>query len=409
MAKENKSLPIYSWEVLHLSSGHEGGAGLAARRLNSALLESNVKSKFLALAQPNFKPGQNEIAFSRAITKKLISGLLTIVNNKLSEKVFFSLFSVNVLSTKKIIKLRNSKTQIIHIHNWYNLISIRQISKLISAGFIIVFTMHDQRIYTGGCHYTFSCKNFKSDCVNCPLIPKGLTSIPLKIQKKLEKIIQNPEAKIYFIAPSEWMRKEAFDSKILHSKPIQFIPNSLGNFPRTKISKAWLSEVPTKIVIGVGSMDSSSSIKGGDIVLDLEKLIIIRKLNYKIIFLNNKLIQENPISNFWETINFLLVPSRADNSPNVIHEAKIHGIPVIATLVGGISELLDPDYDLGIPVDFLNAETILTLLDQYSKVRSNYSMASMISNHNMYIRNAVKMHIDLYENLALKYQNSYID
>ena len=39
------------------------------------------------------------------------------------------------------------------------------------------------------------------------------------------------------------------------------------------------------------------------------------------------------------------MPSRGDNSPNVIHEAKQFGLPIIATDVGGNNELVKNDYN----------------------------------------------------------------
>ena len=34
----------------------------------------------------------------------------------------------------------------------------------------IVITLHDQRLLTGGCHYTTTCQGFMSDCSNCPKV-----------------------------------------------------------------------------------------------------------------------------------------------------------------------------------------------------------------------------------------------
>ena len=48
--------------------------------------------------------------------------------------------------------------------------------------------------------------------------------------------------------------------------------------------------------------------------------------------------EENPYS----LMDILVVPSRQDNSPNVIGEALMNGVPVIGSNVGGIPELLHP-------------------------------------------------------------------
>jgi len=98
-------------------------------------------------------------------------------------------------------------------------------------------------------------------------------------------------------------------------------------------------------------------------------------------------------------IDVLLVPSRADNSPNVIHEAKHFGIPVIATAVGGITELLDPNFDELIPIDQLSAPVILGLLNNWHI--KNRKLNSTRTQHRFatYTSNSVNDHIDLYKSL----------
>ena len=85
-----------SWKVIHLSTGHEGGAGLAARRLNSALNAQGIQSKFGALENPKYVLGPNEFTISRKFRQRLVSGLLTRMQRLLSNKVLFSLISLNV-------------------------------------------------------------------------------------------------------------------------------------------------------------------------------------------------------------------------------------------------------------------------------------------------------------------------
>ena len=46
----------HDYTVIHLSTGHLGGAGLAARRLNSQLNAAGVDSRFYALGRSDFKP-----------------------------------------------------------------------------------------------------------------------------------------------------------------------------------------------------------------------------------------------------------------------------------------------------------------------------------------------------------------
>ena len=67
-------MPKTSWQVIHLSTGHAGGAGLAARRLNEALNESVITSKFMALAHRDYRPAENEFEIYRSLLRRVVSG-----------------------------------------------------------------------------------------------------------------------------------------------------------------------------------------------------------------------------------------------------------------------------------------------------------------------------------------------
>jgi glycosyltransferase involved in cell wall biosynthesis len=90
------------------------------------------------------------------------------------------------------------------------------------------------------------------------------------------------------------------------------------------------------------------------------------------------------------------VLSRADNSPNVIHEAKILGIPVIATSVGGITELLNKNYDFLINPEDAVEDTLrvirnissMQMTDSSSRIEQDYSSLSKLNESN---------HLELYK------------
>jgi glycosyltransferase involved in cell wall biosynthesis len=106
------------------------------------------------------------------------------------------------------------------------------------------------------------------------------------------------------------------------------------------------------------------------------------------------------INAFWGAIDFLCVPSNADNSPNVIHEAKLLGIPVLATRVGGIPELLNSDFD--IVLDSPDVE-IGTLFNEMKKsilrLENPKNRALSISAFLRLVETASDRHIDLYKDV----------
>jgi glycosyltransferase involved in cell wall biosynthesis len=374
--------------IVHLSTGHLGGAGLAARRLSNGLHDAGVDSTFLALENPTFIPGKHESQISRGIGQRIQAGASTLVSGRCTDKSLVTPLSTNVIDRNLLQKLSANKRTIFHVHNWFNLFSQRNLTEL-SREFNFVLTLHDQRIFTGACHYSLGCEKFKSECNKCPQLPILFDSFPVRSNQN--KTFSNLD----FITPSKWLLKLANSSKVLCDSKGEVIPNSFFGYEATVIKN---SSASTKIRIGFAAMDSNSWVKGGDLVSALMKkyagddkyefLTLTSFTNYK---------------DFWTSIDLLLVPSRADNSPNVIHEAKLWGIPVISSNVGGIPEVLHKDFDKCIPIETLSLEAIESVIDQVYKSSLNFDLRSEISaSHLKFLDSSINRHLKFYENMLRK-------
>ncbi|CAN2231283.1 glycosyltransferase [Candidatus Planktophila versatilis] len=392
-----------SYTVIHLSTGHLGGAGLAARRLNTALNHSGITSRFYALGKQDFVLQDNEYKIHRSIFIRIFSHIITKFQNRISSRIFFSLISLNALPKGFKKELKGINNPILHIHNWYNLINLREMRKFTKIGIPIVITLHDQRMMTGGCHYTFDCEGFTSSCSNCPGISLKLKKFPRIVLRRASMKLQGLNEGITFIAPSKWMRSQARKSNLLARFDTRFIPNVLvrQEIPIESIQSLKTVQLSGDfIVFGIASMDPTSFVKGGDIVSRLIQEANLRSLNYRFSFMNTFPQNSSSLEQFWHSIDYLLVFSRAENSPNVIHEAKYYGVPVIATKTGGITELLHPEFDLGIETSELMPLQILNKIEGFV-VRhiSNQKISSMYSQHNEYTDNSLGSHINLYGEL----------
>jgi glycosyltransferase involved in cell wall biosynthesis len=393
------------FEVIHLSTGHLGGAGLAARRLNEALNKSGVKSTFAALDHKDFIPLSNETTFPRNLSSKLLGRSYAFSQSRLSKKVFFSIFSHNSIDYRFFLKNPTPQTTILHIHNWFNLLNLRAISKLQKNGFKIVITLHDQRFMTGGCHYAFTCNKFESNCSKCPLLPKPLNMLTFFMLQYSKMIIGRFSQKISFVAPSNWILGEARKSRLLKNENIFFIPNTLGSVEQD-LHPSRLNNITTTsrkgLKLGIASMLSESYIKGGDITAEISKLLYSSNLGFEFVYLNDFAQNEIGKAQFWNSIDYLLVLSRAENSPNVIHEAKQHGVPVIASKVGGITELLNLDYDVGIDLDDLNTASVVSIISSVpNRKLSQEATREMQSEFHRYVGQSVTSHTELYKKMML--------
>ncbi len=386
-----------AWKVVHFSTGHEGGAGLAARRLNSVLNDQGVNSTFGALENPKYILGENEFSISRKFWQRLLSKLLIWLQRLVSNKVLFSLISLNVYKFQQIRKISDPENTILHFHNWYNLISQKELLRLNRKGYPVVLTLHDERFFTGGCHYAFDCQKFKTDCHACPELPSVINLLPSRNIRSALNFLEKSNSKLVFIAPSQWLKNEALSSLLLKNKRVIFIPNTLGipALPENSIKKS-SGDSQSVLKIGIASMDKSSYIKGGDITSEIEAEIAGRNLQIELIYFSQIKNQENSKRDFWDQIDYLLVASRAENSPNVIHEAKQFGIPIIASDIGGVSELLYQDYDIAIPRQDINSVKILEILTGLKSRKQSEAVNAMKESFSKYVGASIQSHKDLY-------------
>jgi len=164
------------------------------------------------------------------------------------------------------------------------------------------------------------------------------------------------------IAPSQWIFDEFSKSSVAKIFNVEVIPNVQGNLKFRNKRKPNLSVVR----LGYASKYSKSWIKGFDLLQSLIEESKRFGIKFEFIYMNDFEDSEFISSRFWSEIDFLLVPSRMDNSPNVIHEAKINGVPVIASDVGGIGELLSSETDILFDVKTFNPRNLLNKIVNYS-------------------------------------------
>jgi glycosyltransferase involved in cell wall biosynthesis len=183
-------------------------------------------------------------------------------------------------------------------------------------------------------------------------------------------------SQLLFLAPSSWIASEAKLSKVMSAANIVTINNIHEHFPYFSVN-SHSRRNKQNCTLGVASMDKNSWIKGGDVVQNVINFAHTKDYPISIKYLSDFTEKGGSAKKFWECIDFLLVPSRIDNSPNVIHEAKLMGIPVIATNVGGIPELLDPSFDFILDFNNQLTEEIILIALNYAN-NKKYAGGSII-------------------------------
>jgi glycosyltransferase involved in cell wall biosynthesis len=381
--------------VVQLSTGHVGGAGLAARRLHEQLLAEGIRSEFYCIQRENFTPNLYEYSINRSVWRKILSKIMILINQRLTSGAHFSVFSTNARSLGFFKTLSREKQSVLHFNNWQNLISQKNLLKLIKAGFPVVLTIHDERVTTGGCHYRLNCYENIKGCQKCPRAHKILHHKISKNRLLFSKINLAEYPNFRIISPSTWLRICSTASLAIGSQQIVNILNPLGpNWNPKQFNYSPKGKCLEKVKIGVATM-SDSFVKFGDLLDELKSNSEFQT-HYELLYLRDFNDGEGGLSVFWQEIDFLLALSRADNSPNSVLEARSLQIPVLTSKVGGIPELLGR-YDMALENEDHTVEVLLRKLAQMTTNIRNNQVSEEI-NRNTTVSGFVKVYSLALEN-----------
>lgn len=338
--------------ILQVATSNSGGAGIAATRLAHLLSKHGFQTKLIT----------RETIESRGFPKRnnwrnFLGKFLTFFQSKILAPGYDLVTPISV-GQKVVDVIKSYNPDVIHIHNWYNLLSLDEIVEL-GKTFPIVFTLHDERLMTGGCHITLSCEKFKSGCKECPAVEFGKRIIARSFNDSRNAF---PKVqRLGIIAPSNWLIDSAMHAPVLGTVTnFRVIPNVISTDSQALQIPEVRSQRESLDLLFVAS-DLSAKVKGLDIAVQAVNLFSLApntdlKINFKVVGANlpkdlvlapsihfeyYSYLSEVKLRNLFRNADVLLVTSRSENSPNIIAEAQFNGLVVIATDVGGIPEIID--------------------------------------------------------------------
>ncbi len=346
-------------KVLHIATGAKGGAFLAAKRLveiqNLMGIEAHLLTSSKLFTHVNGKlvsTPTKPLVVLRLFLNRFLGRLLTLLQRVIS-KEDFGLLTIHSISNLGRNRVQLDDYNVVHIHNWYNILSIRDFRK-ISESKPTVLTLHDQRILTGGCHYSMDCPMKSQNCLTCPQVKLKIFST-YKARKELHSVVETAE-KLVITAPSSWLLSQA-RLEFCKNQKIRFY--QVGNV-LTKDIKTTLVEKPDteKFEIVFSAAHINAGVKGLPVLINALKIIRekypneSKNLTLTIIgggdldstsFDNVNRIEylaSAQLHNELSRYDLCIVPSTQDNAPSIILESQMIGIPVLATTVGGIPEMI---------------------------------------------------------------------
>ena len=330
--------------VSHISFSSAGGTGSVAKTLASAQRVSGRDAQVLSvidsnlLRQPLKSPAHTVVAaLDEYVVKKRDFGAP------------ISLFRDHIGSR---IGKDIPMDSLIHIHGFNGALGLNELARL-GETHRIIWTLHDMNPFTGGCHYSLDCTQYKSQCTNCPAVKLPFQSAVEGHQEAKIATLKNlPDLRI--VAPSQWLANEASQSAVLAGREIAIIPNPFGPefLPNHKFS-----EVPSKPEAGlrflIVAANLSDPVKNvAEAVAAFHRLRVIsprsqlnlvggggREFSGEHVT-NHGLLESDQLGELFARCDVILIPSLAENSPLVIAEAASQGCRVIAREVGGMPEVV---------------------------------------------------------------------
>ena len=373
--------------IAQISTSSTGGAGIAATRLNDGLRTLDIESTIIS-------PGNNLVN----TRSDFVSKLATLLQESATRQLYgiATPFSISKIDRDELIR----NFDILHIHNWYNLLSTQDL-KYLGDRTPLIFSMHDERLLTGGCHMTLGCNGFLEGCRNCPAVVLGKSTISHVKESISELLIHLPKFEV--VTPSHWMKMQ-WDLAYPNIGSVSTIIPNIISHPEATTRKFSSDEILDIIFISAnlltpvkGLRNLISAITKYDLTSNI-RLHLVGKGVLKSLPKNLDVnvygqLTPNEVSIVMKNSDLLVVPSLSENSPNVIAEAQLQGLPVLASNVGGNSELIvhavtgflsNPDVDsLGLELRHLLSKPQFAdiSINAFNFARGHWDNARNISSH----------------------------
>ena len=343
--------------VLIISSGDlAGGANRAAFRIHQALRGIGVESFMAVRRKHSTDPHVHKMTPLELgwppVGRGYLDMLPSILCRRKDEPISMGMQSINLGTL-----ISRFKPDVINLH-WINagIASIRTVGRLQAP---VVWTLHDMWPFTGGCHYSGDCRQYRESCARCPKIKQVLGAVALTHWVYKRKKTHWSGKRLYAITPSAWMKKLAHSSSLFAKANITHIRNcvepGIFNGGAREITRAQLGLASnTQAILFAGANQAR---KGANIIPTvIERLINSPESErYRFLFMGGlppglalgkhvvqlaRTTDEHRVASYYAASDLYALPSIEDNLPNTISESLSCGTPVAAFPTGGIVEMV---------------------------------------------------------------------
>jgi len=350
-----KILIVNTYDIL-------GGAARTAYRLHRSLLSAGIDSKMLVQTKKSDDYtvipvyGDSKIGKAFSLIRPTLDQIpLKFYKNRI--KIPFS--PAWVPFSKVIEKINEINPDIVHLH-WVAVGMIR-IEDLPQINKPIVWTLHDEWAFTGGCHYSWNCERFSNSCGACPVLGSDEEyDLSKKVWIRKNKVFK--KINMVIVCPSKWLYDCSKKSSLLKDKRHKVIPNPIDVDLFKPVDKSISRKIwnlpQDKKLIAFGAISATSDIRKGFKELSKALYKIADKKNIELVVFGSSKPKNPPDFGFkthylghlhddvslvtlYSAVDVVVVPSLQENLSNTIMESLACGTPVVAFNVGGNSDMIE--------------------------------------------------------------------